>query len=234
MKIIIASVLLCTLFVSCEKDNTGNQEKPKGTVSFYNLEPNQCDTINIECARQNSVITKKYTSTNAVCGGEGMYTLSLDTGVWQYTATCGTLKLERAIRIKSNECTLEGVGFAVLPSLDGIWTLDFSLETDGSNCDENLLEDEAHIPPTLSFRQNNRVWFESDPVGSDLNSFDFTNGYDYVFPNLKIWSTYNDGSDTIHLQCNLVYDSQTQKFKGTYTNQWTDGTICTNDVTLYR
>ncbi|MBL7710809.1 MAG: hypothetical protein JNL13_00015, partial [Chitinophagaceae bacterium] len=116
--------------------------------------------------------------------------------------------------------------------LSGIWTLDLSLGT--SNCDETLLEDEAGIPPTLHFTADGKVIFDTDPVDSDLNGPSFTNIYDLNGTSLKIASSYKDGTDNIHFQCNLSYDSNTKKFAGTYTNQWTDGSICTNNVVLYR
>ena len=117
--------------------------------------------------------------------------------------------------------------------LSGVWTLDLTLGA--GNCDETLLEDESGVSPTLSFNANGTVTFVTDPVMSGLNSSEFTNLYDLndeIY--LKIGSTYSDGVDNIYFQCNLTYNSQTQKFTGTYTNQWTDGTICTNNITMYK
>ncbi|MFA6150547.1 MAG: hypothetical protein WC716_04435 [Chitinophagaceae bacterium] len=232
--ILILVIFASQFLISCSKNVDPPQESPKGQVSFYNIKYNYCDTIKIVCENQNGIITKKYAIDSSSCGSEGTFTISLDTGVHKFTATCGTMKSEKEVIVKANECTKQGVGFDVAPSLDGIWTLDLSLEADGSNCDETMLEDEAHIPPTLRFLSNDWIKFETDPVESDLNGKYFTNQYEYNFPDLKIWSTYDDGTETMHFQCILKYDWLSSKFIGTYMNQWNGGLNCINGVELYR
>lgn len=231
----VTGILFFSLtWYSCSKTEKKPDAKPTGTVSFYNIELNVCDTVQVEVDGQKGIVTRQYSTATAACGKDGMLVLKLDTGKHRYTATCGSMKSEREFVVKQNECTLQGVGFYVNPSLDGIWTLDLKLETEGSPCDETLLEDEAHVPPTVSFRSGNVVWFETDPVDAGINGGDFKNTYDYQFPNLKISSTFNDGTDIMIFEAQLTYNSASRSFEGTYTNTWSNGLVCKNDVSLHR
>lgn len=123
-------------------------------------------------------------------------------------------------------------GNDILPCLDGIWTMDLILGS--GNCDETLLEDEMNIPPKFKFNDNGTLTFVTDPVDSDLNGSGFSNTYSFSNNELKIKCYYNDSYDNIKFDAILTYNQTTGKFQGTYTNTWTDGTICTNSLSIYK
>lgn len=116
--------------------------------------------------------------------------------------------------------------------LEGIWNMDLVLGT--GNCDETLLEDEMNIPPKFKFNDNGTLTFVTDPVDSDLNGSGFSNTYSFSNNELKIKCYYNDSYDNIKFDAILTYNQTTGKFQGTYTNTWTDGTICTNSLSIYK
>lgn len=100
-------------FISCSKDVDPPKEKPKGQVSFYNILPNNCDTFYIECNNQNGIATKKYYYDSINCGSEGTFTISLDTGTYKYIATCNSIKIEKEVTVKLNECSKIGLGYTI-------------------------------------------------------------------------------------------------------------------------
>ncbi|HTN17587.1 MAG TPA: lipocalin family protein [Chitinophagaceae bacterium] len=116
----------------------------------------------------------------------------------------------------------------------GIWTLDLELETEGSPCDETMLEDEAHITPTFHFGDDGKLYFDTDPVESNLNGGDFSNTYTFLRDTLTIKSYYNDGTETMKFDASLTYDYTTKQFSGRYTNVWNNGLKCSNTLVVRR
>ena len=126
--------------------------------------------------------------------------------------------------------------------LAGIWKMDFNLDSSG-DCDENLLEDEAGIPPTFHFNNNGTLTFDSCSV-EDLaklnNPAIYTNTYTFENNVLKIKSRYVDptnGGEFI-TEASLNYDSNTQSFSGSFTfKSWENGVMlynCANTIKIYK
>jgi hypothetical protein len=129
--------------------------------------------------------------------------------------------------------------------LDGIWKMDFTLAPLDQDCDENLLEDEAGIPPTFHFNPNGTLTFDSCSIEdvSNLNNPAFyTNTYTFENNILKIKSRYVESSNGVEYifitEATLTYESNTKSFDGSHTfKSWENGVIfynCANTIKIYK
>lgn len=126
--------------------------------------------------------------------------------------------------------------------LDGIWKMDFTLAASG-DCDENLLEDEAGVPPTFHFNPDGTLTFDSCAVEdlTDLNNpAMYTNTYTFENNLLKIKSRHIDSTngEEYVTEATLNYDSNTRSFSGNYTfKSWINGAMsynCANTIKIYK
>lgn len=247
IKLMLSLLLTCMVVISCNKESdkpSSPSSSHKGQVTFYNLE-NNCSSVKIVCENQNGTITKQYYPDSVECNGEGTFTLTLDTGVHKFTATCANLTVEKEFTIKENECIKQGVGWYLDPAMTaGIWTMDFALGA--GDCDETDLEDERGIPPTFHFNSGTTITFNTHADGAatvaDLNdSTIYNNTYFFREGLLHIIVAYDGNSlgynEQAETECILQYDAGSKTYSGTYEYKyWGYGEptlTCSNSVKLY-
>src|SRR5680860_956825 len=107
--------------------------------------------------------------------------------------------------------------------LSGTWGVDVTLDSSGV-CDEILIMDETNATLDLIFNDNGTLTFLNDPADLGLNGSEFLQTYsldieaNILYINIK----YTDTGENYLLTAPLNWDSSSNSFSGTYTNDWGD------------